>query len=88
MHSFGNVTEATEKLKKNSSLEIIPGVGAFEQLFGPVRGEFEQKFFKNSNARGVARRGMLKLRFDWYMIVVNMCMSRHVIFVTFHFRFP
>ena len=43
-------------------------MGAFEQLFGPVRGEFEQKFSKNSNARGVARRGMLKLRFDWYIM--------------------
>ena len=42
--------------------------GAFEQLFGLVRGEFEQKFSKNSNARGVARGGMLKLRFDWYII--------------------
>ena len=37
--------------------------GAFEQLFGLGRGEFEQKFSKNSNARG----GMLKLRFDWYI---------------------
>ena len=31
--------------------------GAFEQLFGLGRGEFEQKFSKNSNARGVARGG-------------------------------
>ena len=40
---------------------------AFEQLFGPVRGVFEQIFCKNSNARGVARRdgGMLKLQFYW-----------------------
>ena len=45
--------EATEKL--NSNLVILPGVGAFEQLFGTVRGEFEQKFSRNSNARGVAR---------------------------------
>ena len=37
----------------NSNLVIFPRVGAFEQLFGPGRGEFEQKFFKNSNARGV-----------------------------------
>ena len=37
-------------------------MGAFEKVFGPVRGEFEQKFFKNSNARRVARR------FDWYII--------------------
>ena len=43
--------------------------GAFEQLFGGLgRGEFEQKFSKNSNVRGVARGGgMLKLRFDWYI---------------------
>ena len=41
--------------------------GAFEQLFGLGRGEFEQKFSKNSNAGGVARGGMLKLRFDWYI---------------------
>ena len=31
--------------------------GAFEQLFGRRRGEFEQKFSKNSNAREVAQRG-------------------------------
>ena len=31
--------------------------GAFEQLFGLGRGKFEQKFSKNSNARGVARGG-------------------------------
>ena len=42
-------------------------MGVFEQLFGPVRGEFEPKFFKNSNAREVARGEMLKLRFHWYI---------------------
>ena len=31
--------------------------GAFEWLFGPMRGEFEHKFLKNSNSRGVARGG-------------------------------
>ena len=31
--------------------------GAFEQLFSLGSGEFEQKFSKNSNARGVARGG-------------------------------
>ena len=43
--------------------------GAFDQLFELGRGEFEQKFYKNSNARGFARGGggMLKLRFDWYI---------------------
>ena len=30
-------------------------------------GEFEHKFFKNSNAQGVAYPGMLKLQFDWYI---------------------
>ena len=53
MHSFRSMIEATEKLKQ----VILPGVGAFEQLFGPVRGEFEQKFSKNSNARGGAWGG-------------------------------
>ena len=46
--------------------------GAFEQLFGLGRGEFEQKFSKNSNTRGVARGGMLKLRFDWYITQYEM----------------
>ena len=41
--------------------------GAFEQLFGLGRGEFEQKFSKNSNARGLPGGGMLKLRFDWHI---------------------
>ena len=31
--------------------------GAFEQLFGLGRGEFEQKFSKNSNAQGFALGG-------------------------------
>ena len=38
-------------------LLIFPGVEAFEQLSDPGRGEFEQKFSKNPNARGVARGG-------------------------------
>ena len=44
--------------------------GAFEQLFGLGRREFEQKFSKNSNARGLpgGGGGVLKLRFDWYII--------------------
>ena len=45
-----------------SNLVIFPGVGSFEQLFGPVRGKFKKKF--------KCRGGMLKLRFDWYIIIV------------------
>ena len=45
--------------------------GAFEQLFRLGRGEFEQKFSKNSNARAVARGGMFKLRFDWHISLVR-----------------
>ena len=44
MHSFRSIIEATEKLKQlygNS-----PGVGAFEQLFGPVRGNLNKNFPK------------------------------------------
>ena len=44
-----SLIKATEKLKQQS------GSGAFEQLFGPVRGEFEQKFSKNTNPPGLAR---------------------------------
>ena len=36
---------------------VFPGVGAFEQLSDPGRGEFEQEFSKYPNARGVARGG-------------------------------
>ena len=50
MYSFRSIIKATEKLKLLSG--NFPGVGAFEQLFGPVKGEFEKK---NSNARGIAR---------------------------------
>ena len=56
MHSFRSIIEATEK-SKNCNLVILPGVEAFEQLFGPVREEFEQKFSKNSNARGLPGGG-------------------------------
>ena len=38
--------------------------GVFEQLFGLGRGEIEKNFSKNSNARGFARGGMSKLRFE------------------------
>ena len=41
--------------------------GAFEQVFDLGRGEFEQKFCKKYKCPGVAREGMLKLRFDWYI---------------------
>ena len=62
-----SLIEATEQLKQQSG--NFPWGGAFEQLFSLVRGESEHKFSKNSNARGVARGGgMLKLRFDWYII--------------------
>ena len=53
MHSFRSIIEAIE----NRNLVILPGGGAFEQLFGPVRGEFEQEFSKNSNAWGFACGG-------------------------------
>ena len=42
--------------------------GAFEQLFGLGRGEFEQKFCKKIQMPGgCPGGGMLKLRFDWYI---------------------
>ena len=46
--------------------------GVFEQLFSLGRGGFEQKFSKNSNAPGGCPGGMLKLRFDWYIMLMLM----------------
>ena len=48
-------------------------VGAFEQLFGSGSRGFQQKFSRNLNAQGVAlgEGGMLKLRFDWYVKVMD-----------------
>ena len=42
---------------------------AFEQLFGPGRGEFQHfnKNFPKIQMPGGLRGGMLKLRFDWYI---------------------
>ena len=33
-------------------MAYFPGLGVFEQLFGPGRGEFEHYFSKHSNAWG------------------------------------
>ena len=45
MHSLRSIIEATEKLKKKESGNF-PGGGAFEQLFGPVRGDLRKNFLK------------------------------------------
>ena len=42
-------------------------MGAFEQLFGSGRGEFEQKLSKKFKCPGGCPGGMLKPRFDWYI---------------------
>ena len=52
MHSFRSIIKATEKF-----LVIFPGVGAFEQLFGPVRGEFSKNFPKIQMPGGLLGRG-------------------------------
>ena len=47
--------------------------GAFEQLFGLGRGEFEQIFSKKFKCPGgCPGGGMLKLRFDWYITQYEM----------------
>ena len=60
--------KATEKIKQQSG--NFPGSGAFEQLFGPVRGGFEQNFPRGV-ARGVAGGRKLNLRFDWYIMLFS-----------------
>ena len=70
IHSFRSITEATERFPGVGAFDHLEWTydGAFEQLFGLVRGEFEQKFCKKYKCPGVARGGgMLKLRFDWYI---------------------
>ena len=57
--------------------------GAFEQLFGLGRGEFEQKFCKKYKYPGVARGGMLKLRFDWYITLYRIHRFKVKFFVVF-----
>ena len=60
----------------HEKLVIFLGVGAFdhlkwtydeafEKLFGPGRGAFEQKKFQKFKGPGGFPRGMLKLHFDW-----------------------
>ena len=60
--------------------------GAFEQLFGLGRGAFEQKFSKNSNPRGVARGGMLKIRFDWYITMNEHAIANVYLDLSFQLR--
>ena len=57
--SFRSIIKATEKFPGVGAFDHLEWTydGAFEQLFGLGRGEFEQKFSKNSNALGVARWG-------------------------------
>ena len=49
--------KATEKFPGGGAFDHLEWTydAAFEQLFDLGRGEFEQKFSKNSNAQGVAR---------------------------------
>ena len=42
-------------------------VGHLNSLFAPRGGNLNKPVFKSSTARGVARGGVLKLQFDWYI---------------------
>ena len=55
IHSLRSIIEAIEKFPGVGAFDHLEWTydGAFEQLFGLGCGEFEQKFSKNSNARGV-----------------------------------
>ena len=58
----------SEKLKQYSgNFPESEGIGT---AFRPGRGEFEQKFSKNSNARGAAR-GDVEASIDWYITVTR-----------------
>ena len=59
IHSFRSIIKATGKFPGVGAFDHLEWTydGAFEQLFGLGRGEFEQKFSKNSNARGLPGGG-------------------------------
>ena len=63
-----SIIKATEKFPGVGAFDHLEWTydGAFEQLFGLGRGEFEQKFPKIQMPGGCPG-GMLKLRFDWYI---------------------
>ena len=62
IHNLRNIIEATGKLKQYHD-ESGNFLGAFEQLFGPVRG-YLNKNSPKIQMPGVCPGGMLKLRFD------------------------
>ena len=57
MQSFRSIIKATEKFPGVGAFDHLEWTydGAFEQLFGLGKGEFEPKVSKNSNAQAVAR---------------------------------
>ena len=59
IHSFRSIIKATEKFPGVGAFDHLEWTndGAFEQLFGLGRGEFEQKFCKKYKSPGVARGG-------------------------------
>ena len=60
--------------------EQLAMMGHLNSFSASGGGEFEQKFCKNSNARGLPRGGgMLKLRFDWYIS----CACKHVYIIIY-----
>jgi len=44
--------------------------GAFERLFCPEGREFEQANLQKFKCPGVAQGRMLKLQFDWYIMLI------------------
>ena len=54
-----SIIKATEKFPGCGAFDHLEWTydGAFEQLFGLRRGGFQQKFSKNSNARGLPGGG-------------------------------
>ena len=59
IHSFRSIIKATEKFPRGGAFDRLEWTydGAFEQLFGLGRGEFEQKFCKKFKCPGVAQGG-------------------------------
>ena len=65
MHSFRSIIEATEKSKLQSGNS--PRGGGIWTAFRPGEGGVWTKIFQKFKCPGVARGGMLTLRFGWYI---------------------
>ena len=70
IHSFRSIIKATKKVSRGWGHLITwnePMMGHLNSFSASGGGNLNKKFSKKYKCPGVARGGMLKLRFDWYI---------------------